>query len=259
MAQVVHQTSLTSLPLLHRGKVRDIYEIDADHMLVVVTDRVSAFDVIMPNPIPFKGVLLTRVSNFWFERFTEIIPNQVSEKTLSDLNLCGEEYRQVEERSVIVKRLHALPVEAIVRGYLIGSGWKEYQSNNSVCGIPLPSDIPLAGKLPASLFTPSTKAAAGEHDENISYPQTIELIGEDIGRSKPAVPPKPTYNRQALAEERQATEERGDQSYLSHSSAPNMPQQAVVLNLHRAPRKKKTWRFPTSPLEGLITFPGFEF
>ena len=182
MVQVVHQTSLTTLPLLHRGKVRDIYEVDADHMLVVASDRISAFDVIMPNPIPFKGVLLTRVSNFWFKRFKLLIPNQVSDKSLDDLNLKPEERAQVEDRSVIVKRLNALPVEAIVRGYLIGSGWKEYQSRQSVCGISLPAGIPLAGKLPDILFTPSTKAAVGEHDENISFEQTAKLIGEDIAQ-----------------------------------------------------------------------------
>lgn len=182
MAQVVHQTSLTTLPLLHRGKVRDIYEVDAEHMLVVASDRISAFDVIMPNPIPFKGVLLTRVSNFWFERFKQLIPNQVSDKSLDELNLKPEEYAQVEDRSVIVKRLKALPVEAIVRGYLIGSGWKEYQAQQSVCGISLPAGIPLAGKLPNILFTPSTKAAVGEHDENISFQETASLIGEEIAQ-----------------------------------------------------------------------------
>lgn len=182
MAQVVHQTSLTTLPLLHRGKVRDIYEVDAEHMLVVASDRISAFDVIMPNPIPFKGVLLTRVSNFWFERFKQLIPNQVSDKSLDELNLKPEEYAQVEDRSVIVKRLKALPVEAIVRGYLIGSGWKEYQARQSVCGISLPAGIPLAGKLPNILFTPSTKAAVGEHDENISFQETASLIGEEIAQ-----------------------------------------------------------------------------
>ena len=182
MTQVVHQTSLTTLPLLHRGKVRDIYEVDAEHMLVVASDRISAFDVIMPNPIPFKGVLLTRVSNFWFERFKQLIPNQVTDKSLDELNLKPEEYAQVEDRSVIVKRLKALPVEAIVRGYLIGSGWKEYQARQSVCGISLPAGIPLAGRLPNILFTPSTKAAVGEHDENISFQQTASLIGEEIAQ-----------------------------------------------------------------------------
>lgn len=180
MSSAVFETEFTSLPLLHKGKVRDIYEIDDKHMLVVATDRISAFDVIMPNPIPNKGALLTRVSDFWFERFADLIPNQVSSMTLEDLNLTDSEREQVTGRSIIVKRLNALPIEAIVRGYLIGSGWKEYQDKQSVCGIPLPANIPLAGKLPETLFTPSTKAAAGEHDENISFEQAVELVGEDI-------------------------------------------------------------------------------
>ncbi|MFK8027064.1 MAG: phosphoribosylaminoimidazolesuccinocarboxamide synthase [Gammaproteobacteria bacterium] len=182
MSDPVFETKFTSLPLLHKGKVRDIYEVDANHMLVIATDRISAFDVIMPEPIPNKGALLTQVSNFWFDRFSDLIPNQVSSMTLEDLNLTDEEMNQATGRSVVVKRLDALPIEAIVRGYLIGSGWKEYQSNQSVCGIPLPADIPLAGKLPSTLFTPSTKAAAGEHDENISFEETVALVGVDIAK-----------------------------------------------------------------------------
>ena len=182
MVNAVFETHISSLPMLHKGKVRDIYEVDDKHMLVVATDRISAFDVIMPNPIPNKGALLTRVSNFWFEHFAQLIPNQVSSMTLEDLSLTDEEYKQVVGRSVIVKRLKALPIEAIVRGYLIGSGWKEYQNKQSVCGIALPADIPLAGKLPETLFTPSTKAAVGEHDENISFAQTVELVGETIAQ-----------------------------------------------------------------------------
>ena len=180
MPKPVFETKFTSLPLLHKGKVRDIYEVDANHMLVIATDRISAFDVIMPEPIPNKGALLTQVSDFWFERFSDLIPNQVSSMTLDDLNLNDEEMEQASGRSIVVKRLNALPIEAIVRGYLIGSGWKEYQTNQSVCGIPLPANIPLAGKLPNTLFTPSTKAAAGEHDENISFEETVALVGEDI-------------------------------------------------------------------------------
>ncbi len=180
MSSTLFETEFTSLPLLHRGKVRDIYEIDDHHMLIVATDRISAFDVIMPNPIPNKGALLTQVSNFWFERFADLIPNQVSSMTVEDLTLTDQEREQVTGRSVIVKRLQALPIEAIVRGYLIGSGWKEYQHKQSVCGIALPAGIPLAGKLPHTMFTPSTKAAAGEHDENISFAQACELVGEEI-------------------------------------------------------------------------------
>jgi len=180
MPKSVFETKFTSLPLLHKGKVRDIYEVDANHMLVIATDRISAFDVIMPGPIPNKGALLTQVSNFWFERFRNLIPNQVSSMTLSDLNLNSDEMEQASGRSVVVKRLNALPIEAIVRGYLIGSGWKEYQSKQTVCGISLPANIPLAGKLPEILFTPSTKAVAGQHDENISFQETIALVDEDI-------------------------------------------------------------------------------
>jgi phosphoribosylaminoimidazole-succinocarboxamide synthase len=180
MPKPVFETKFTSLPLLHKGKVRDIYEVDANHMLVIATDRISAFDVIMPEPIPNKGALLTQVSNFWFERFRNLIPNQVSSMTLNDLNLNSDEMEQASGRSVVVKRLNALPIEAIVRGYLIGSGWKEYQSKQSVCGISLPANIPLAGKLPETLFTPSTKAAADQHDENISFQETVALVGEDI-------------------------------------------------------------------------------
>ena len=180
MSQVVHQTQLTSLPILHRGKVRDIYSVDEQHMLVVATDRISAFDVILPTPIPHKGALLNRVSNFWFTRFEPVIAHQLSSMCLADLNLSAAELAQVDGRSIIVKRLHALPIEAIVRGYLIGSGWKEYRSTGSVCGIALPADIPLAGKLPETLFTPSTKAAAGDHDENIDHQQVIDLIGREL-------------------------------------------------------------------------------
>ncbi|RCL45874.1 MAG: phosphoribosylaminoimidazolesuccinocarboxamide synthase [Candidatus Thioglobus sp.] len=187
MPPVVHQTQLTSLPLLHRGKVRDIYTVDDQHMLVVATDRISAFDVIMPTPIPNKGALLTRVSDFWFSRFARFIANQLSDMQLSDLNLSISELAQVEGRSIIVKRLHALPIEAIVRGYLIGSGWKEYQSSQSICGLTLPPDIPLAGQLPETLFTPSTKAAVGAHDENITQQQMANLIGHELAEQVAAM------------------------------------------------------------------------
>lgn len=179
MSRIIFETQLKSLPILHRGKVRDIYSVDDKHMLVVATDRISAFDVIMPTPIPHKGELLTRVSDFWFQRFNNLIANQISDMKISDLNLTDDEFAQVNGRSIIVKRLNALPIEAIVRGYLIGSGWKEYQSQQSVCGIALPTNIPLAGKLPETLFTPSTKAAPGEHDENISHAQVVDLIGSE--------------------------------------------------------------------------------
>ncbi len=187
MRPIVHQTQLTTLPILHRGKVRDIYTVDDQHMLVVATDRISAFDVIMPTPIPNKGALLTRVSDFWFTRFEQLIANQLSHMSLSDLNLSESELAQVEGRSIIVKRLQALPVEAIVRGYLIGSGWKEYQSTQSICGIALPTGIPLAGQLPENLFTPSTKAAVGQHDENINQQQVANLIGQELAEQVSAM------------------------------------------------------------------------
>ena len=180
MPNTIYETSLSSLPMIHRGKVRDIYDVDAQHMLIVATDRISAFDVILPTPIPGKGAILTSVSNFWFERFCKLVPNQLSDMTIEHLGLPAHEADQLEDRAVIVRRLKALPVEAIVRGYLIGSGWKEYQAQQSVCGISLPAGIPLAGKLPKTLFTPSTKADVGQHDENISFAETCKLIGTDI-------------------------------------------------------------------------------
>ena len=180
MPNTIYETSLTSLPMIHRGKVRDIYDVDAQHMLIVATDRISAFDVILPTPIPGKGAILTSVSNFWFERFRKMVPSQLSDMTIEQLGLPEHEAAQLEGRAVIVQRLKALPVEAIVRGYLIGSGWKEYQAEQSVCGISLPAGIPLAGKLPETLFTPSTKADVGQHDENISFDETVKLLGADI-------------------------------------------------------------------------------
>ena len=187
MPNTIYETSLTSLPIIHRGKVRDIYDVDAQHMLIVATDRISAFDVILPTPIPGKGAILTSVSNFWFERFRKMVPNQLSDMTIEQLGLPEHEAAQLEGRAVIVQRLKALPVEAIVRGYLIGSGWKEYRADQSICGISLPADIPLAGKLPETLFTPSTKADVGQHDENISFNETVKLLGADIAEQVRAV------------------------------------------------------------------------
>lgn len=171
------ETNLKHLHLIARGKVRDIYDIDDKHMLIVTTDRLSAFDVVLPDPIPNKGVVLTQVSNFWFEKLSHIVPNHFSKLRLSDLKLSKEERVVLEGRSVIVKKLKPLPVEAIVRGYLIGSGWKDYQSSGEVCGIKLPEGLVLAEKLPEVLFTPSTKAEVGGHDENISFRRMHALIG----------------------------------------------------------------------------------
>lgn len=172
--------NLNSLPLIHRGKVRDIYDIDDKHMLIVTTDRLSAFDVILPDPIPGKGIVLNEVSNFWFEKLANFIPNQLSKLTLDQVLDNENDCQRLEKRGIIVKKLKPLPIEAIVRGYLIGSGWKDYQKSGQVCGIQLPADLQQASQLPEAIYTPSTKAAVGDHDENISYQQTIELLGEDL-------------------------------------------------------------------------------
>ncbi len=180
MVPVLYETNLKSLPLIHRGKVRDIYAVGDDHMLIVTTDRLSAFDVILPTPIPGKGAILTQVSNFWFDYFRDTIPNQVSDMTLEQAIPDAAEREQVEGRAVIVKKLKALPIEAIVRGYIIGSGWKDYQNSGAVCGIKLLEGLQLADQLPQAIYTPSSKAAVGEHDENIDYEATVQLIGEDL-------------------------------------------------------------------------------
>jgi phosphoribosylaminoimidazole-succinocarboxamide synthase len=174
----LHESTLTSLPLLHRGKVRDLYEVDAQHLLIVQTDRLSAFDVILPDPIPGKGEVLTTLSNFWFEKLQHIIPNHLSGIAPETVVSGAAEQAQVRGRAFVTRKLKPLPIEAIVRGYLVGSGWKDYQKTGAVCGIALPAGLREAEKLPKTLFTPSTKAAVGEHDENISYAQTVELLGE---------------------------------------------------------------------------------
>jgi phosphoribosylaminoimidazole-succinocarboxamide synthase len=176
----LYESSLTSLKLLARGKVRDIYDIDAQHMLIVTTDRLSAFDVILPDPIPGKGRVLTAVSNFWFAKLQHIIPNHLSTMTLAEVLPDAEERAQVEGRAIIVKKLQPLPVEAIVRGYLIGSGWKDYQKSGAVCGIQLPEGLQQAQQLPEAIFTPSTKAGVAEHDENIAFAEAVALMGEDL-------------------------------------------------------------------------------
>lgn len=187
MSAVVFETQLNHLELLARGKVRDIYAIDAKHMLIVTTDRLSAFDVVLPTPIPRKGIILTQVANFWFEYLKDIIPNHFSELTLEDLSLSPEEREMLTGRSMIVKRLKPLPVEAIVRGYLIGSGWKDYQATGQVCGIDLPQGLQLAQKLPEPIFTPSTKAEVGDHDINISFDQMRNQLGNQLADQVRAV------------------------------------------------------------------------
>lgn len=177
MTTPVFETNLTHLPLIAKGKVRDIYEVDDKHMLIVTTDRLSAFDIVLPDPVPNKGIVLTQVSNFWFDKLSHIIPNHFSSLTLNDLKITKEERSMLEGRSVIVKKLKPLPVEAIVRGYIIGSGWKDYQASGKVCGISLPEGLQQADKLPEPIFTPSTKADIGDHDINISFSKMHTLIG----------------------------------------------------------------------------------
>jgi len=179
MTTPMYQSSIHSLPLLNRGKVRDIYAVDDQHLLIVTTDRLSAFDVILPTPIPGKGEVLTAISNFWFEQLREIVPNQLT-GIPPETVVAPQEHDQVRGRAIVVKKLKPLPIEAIVRGYLVGSGWKEYQKSRSVCSISLPAGLREADRLPEPLFTPSTKAEAGAHDENISYEQAEELLGKEL-------------------------------------------------------------------------------
>jgi phosphoribosylaminoimidazole-succinocarboxamide synthase len=176
----VHRTALSGLKRINEGKVRDIYEVDAQRMLIVTTDRLSAFDVVLPDPIPDKGRVLNEISNFWFARTGHIIPNHLTGAPLSSAVSNPDELAMLEGRAVIVKRLHALPLEAVVRGYLIGSGWKDYQRTGAVCGIALPPGLKLAERLPQPLFTPATKAAIGDHDENISFAQAERLVGATL-------------------------------------------------------------------------------
>ena len=178
--EALYQSALPSLKLRARGKVRDIYDIDDKYMLIVATDRLSAFDVILPDPIPGKGLVLTRISNFWFNKLHYIMPNHLTNISLSDVLPDAKERAQVEGRAVVVKILKPLPVEAIVRGYLIGSGWKDYQKTGEVCGIKLPVGLQQAQELPEAIYTPSTKAAVDQHDENISFEQSVALLGQAL-------------------------------------------------------------------------------
>lgn len=176
----VFETDIKTLPLIQRGKVRDIYDIDDQHMLIVTTDRLSAFDVVLPTPIPGKGIVLTQVANFWFDFFNDLVPNHLSHLKLKDVLSDKKELSQARDRSIIVRKLKPLPVEAIVRGYLIGSGWKDYQQTGSVCGISLKAGLELADRLPSPIYTPSTKAEVGEHDINIDFDRTVELVGQEL-------------------------------------------------------------------------------
>ena len=180
MLDTLYESSLKSLPLLARGKVRDIYAVGEDHLLIVTTDRLSAFDVVLPDPIPGKGAVLTAVSSFWFGRTAGLVPNHLADMSLEAAVQDPAERAQIEGRAVVVRKLRALPVEAIVRGYLIGSGWKDYQASGAVCGIALPAGLQLADRLPEPVFTPSTKAGVGGHDENIDFDRTRELLGGEL-------------------------------------------------------------------------------
>ena len=173
------ESNLQSLKKIYAGKVRDLYEIDARRMLMIATDRLSAFDVILAEPIPDKGKILTAISNFWFEQLKDVVPNHLTGDRAEDL-VSAADLPQVEGRAVVAKRLQPVPVEAIVRGYLAGSGWKEYKQSGTVCGIQLPAGLQEASKLPQPIFTPSTKAAVGDHDENISFEQMVDKVGREL-------------------------------------------------------------------------------
>ncbi|HEU4485237.1 MAG TPA: phosphoribosylaminoimidazolesuccinocarboxamide synthase [Povalibacter sp.] len=174
------QSNVAGLKRIHQGKVRDIYEVDADHMLIVTTDRLSAFDVVLPDPIPGKGSVLTRISRFWFDRTSHIIPNHLTDYPLERAVPDAAQRALIADRSMVVRKLRALPIEAVVRGYLIGSGWRDYQQTGIVCGIQLPHGLRQADRLPQALFTPSSKAPLGQHDENISYDKVVATVGAGL-------------------------------------------------------------------------------
>jgi phosphoribosylaminoimidazole-succinocarboxamide synthase len=180
MTATVYRTELRGLRRLHEGKVRDIYALDADALLIVTSDRLSAFDVVLPDPIPDKGQVLNSISNFWFARTEHLVPNHLTGRKLSEVVADPQERAMLEGRAMIVRRLQALPIEAVVRGYLIGSGWKDYQAHGAVCGIALPPGLELAARLPQPLFTPATKAQLGSHDENIPFGEVAALVGAQL-------------------------------------------------------------------------------
>jgi phosphoribosylaminoimidazole-succinocarboxamide synthase len=177
----VFETKLTSLPLLHRGKVRENFSVGDDKMLIVASDRLSAFDVILDQPIPEKGMVLTQMAQFWFDILADVVPNHLT-GIAPETVVSAEEAPQIKGRSMVVKKLKALPIEAVVRGYLIGSGWKDYQATGAVCGIKLPSGMQMAAKLDEPIFTPATKAAMGEHDENIDFDTMSDVVGRDLAQ-----------------------------------------------------------------------------
>ena len=180
--KAMFQSYIPHLKLLGRGKVRDIYEADDQHLLIVATDRLSAYDVIMPNPIPGKGEILTSLSNFWFDMMSDLVPNHLTKLKINSYISDKRGIKILEKRSIIVKKLKPLPIESVVRGYLIGSGWRDYEKNSAICGIKLPKNLIQAQKLPEIIYTPATKAAAGDHDINIDYEMTESLIGEELAK-----------------------------------------------------------------------------
>ena len=179
-ANAMFESSIPHLPLIARGKVRDIYSVDDDHLLIVTTDRLSAYDVILPDPIPMKGQVLTQISLFWFRMMADLVENQLTDLTVDDVITNAELAKLFRDRALVVKRLNPLPIEAVVRGYLIGSGWRDYVDTGGVCGIALPAGLEQAAQLPQTLFTPASKAEAGDHDQNISFDDVIELLGENL-------------------------------------------------------------------------------
>ncbi|HVT31216.1 MAG TPA: phosphoribosylaminoimidazolesuccinocarboxamide synthase [Rhodanobacteraceae bacterium] len=180
MPTVLSESKLPGLDLIHRGKVRDVYALSRDELLIVASDRLSAFDVVLPDPIPGKGEMLTEISNFWFAATAALVPNHLTGKSVASVLPAGTDVALYAKRSVVAKRLKAVPIEAIARGYLIGSGWKDYQATGSLCGIRLPTGLRQAERLPEPIFTPSTKAAAGSHDENIGFDRVVATIGADL-------------------------------------------------------------------------------
>ena len=180
MPTVLHQSNLPGLNLAHRGKVRDVYALSERELLIVASDRLSAFDVVLPDPIPGKGEMLCQISNFWFGRTAHLMPNHLTGQPVAAVLPAGTDARLYERRSVVARRLKAVPIEAIARGYLIGSGWKDYQATGTLCGMRLPASLRQAEKLPQPIFTPSTKAPSGSHDENIGFDQVVATIGADL-------------------------------------------------------------------------------
>ena len=183
MPTTLSQSDLPGLDLIHRGKVRDVYALPGNRLLMVATDRLSAFDVVLPDPIPGKGEMLTQISNFWFGKTAHIIPNHLTGEDVASVLPAGVDAALYAKRAVVTKRLKPVPVEAIARGYIIGSGWKSYKATGDICGITLPEGLQMAAKLPEPIFTPSTKAAVGDHDENVSFDAVVALVGEDMANA----------------------------------------------------------------------------